>query len=63
MEQIFMQYDNLDHFQCSFATISMPTALGDQRKITISDTLSQHEGSMISINSNWFQLKLGELIN
>ena len=38
MEQIFMQYENFDHFQCSYATIFMLAALGNQRKKTISDT-------------------------
>ena len=52
MEQIFMQYDNFDHFQCSYATIFMPAALGNQRKRTVSDTFSQHGGSMISIKSS-----------
>ena len=63
MEQIFMHYDNFDHFQCSYATIFMLAALGNQRKKTNSDTFSQHGGSMISIKSTWFKLKLGELIN
>ena len=63
MEQIFMHCDNFDRFQCSYATISMPTALGNRQKKTISDIISQHRVSMISIKSNWFELKLSELIN